>query len=237
MAEGKQLDAYMIIKSGKFDPIEGESLDYKYGSGMQRGAFEISSFEWGFDNSGSEGKKKKKKKGQQEEGEEAAEAPDAMADFMSGMRKFVPKKFKITKGVDSASHSLLLACCEFPELESVKVIFRKTGILQGSKGLASGGLDYLVFYFTRVRVVSIEWDVKDVVPEETVEFSWVTGQIQYRPQTAEGSGDSQVLKFAGWNLDPDNATAPTSKKSADNVGNWGSRQVGAIAPEPPPKRR
>jgi type VI protein secretion system component Hcp len=180
------IDAYMFFVPGDNDPcnIEGETADE-----LQKGvkAFEITDFKWGASSASRDSITEPTEKEKEEQ--KAKKKAGRSAGVRIGTIHV--DAFSITKPFDTASLGLFQACTtKDAEFALAKVIFRK---------MKNDGnpFVYLRFEFTGVKVDKIEWKIKalessDKPDEEDVDFSFLTCNIFYTPQSKKG--DAKTTK-------------------------------------------
>jgi type VI secretion system secreted protein Hcp len=166
-------DAFVIFKNGTGDQaaytISGESQDPTYGT---KGAFEISEFSFGAENTLSIGS----------------------STSGAGAGKCTFKEFTVKKLVDKGSPYLLMTLGSGGHYDKVYLYIRKSGAEKGKTGGA-----YLVFCFGMVAVKSIEWagSTGDDTPTETVIFEYGALLVGYFQQK-KGGGFETTQQVGGW---------------------------------------
>ncbi len=176
-------DAYMYFQSpsgGAVQP-EGETTDKTYSSNS---AFEVYSFSWGASNPVSIGSGK-------------TGAASGRVSISS---------FNVMKRTDKASPSLFATCCSGGHFGTANVELRKAG-----EDPKSAGQPYLIFTFYEVFVESIQWSGSaggDDYPTESVTFGFGAVEVQYMPQTVDGTLDKPTT--AQWSLVQNTASTETS---------------------------
>lgn len=155
-------DAFVVFIPGDSAsgyPITGESTDPTYGA---KGAFEISEFSFGCENTLSIGS----------------------ATTGAGAGKATFKEFTVKKLVDKGSPFLLMTLGVGGHYDKVKLYIRKSGAAKGATGGA-----YLIFCFGLVAVKSLEWSgsTGDDSPTETVIFEYGALLLQYFQQSKSGA--------------------------------------------------
>jgi type VI protein secretion system component Hcp len=190
------VDLFLELKDYDGKAVSGETADAEF---KPKKAIEISEFKLDGDSAES------RALGDDDEGESEtsrAEKPDKKNDKLNPRRtreKSGPYcKFEITKVVDSASTSLLLAYCWTisskdavfgPKYASAKVTVRKSGGAQHK---------FLILTFEDVSVINYNLDVKSEYPEESMTFKFEKLSMLYFPQLSDGSLD--VLRSAEWDF-------------------------------------
>ena len=140
----------------QIDGIDGEAADDAH-----KGQIDVQSWSWGATNSGSVG-----------------------SGGGGGAGKVAFQDFHVTKAVDAASPSLMLACATGQHIKSAKLFIRR----------ASGGPDYLVYTLTDVLVSLFEeHGATGDAPGEDIAFRYRRVEMAYT--TAGG----QTMK-ASWDL-------------------------------------
>ena len=90
------------------------------------------------------------------------------------------KHLVICKGIDLASTPLLSALTTNDEVKEAKLMLRKAG---------GDALDYYVMTLRNARVVGVDVNVdEEGVPLESVAFSFIMIDIEYRGQQSAGAG-------------------------------------------------
>jgi type VI secretion system secreted protein Hcp len=181
-------DAFVIFTPGDSaaaKEIKGESTDKDFG---KHGAFEISEFSFGAENTLSIGS----------------------GSTGAGAGKCTFKEFTVKKLVDMGSGPLLSTLGAGGHFDKVRLFIRKSGGAAGQTGAA-----YLTFAFRMVAVKSIEWSgsTGDDVPSETVIFEYGAMALCYRQQDKSGALAKGGKKCTGgWSRTenvqlPDNGTS------------------------------
>ncbi|OAI49784.1 hypothetical protein AYO44_06190 [Planctomycetaceae bacterium SCGC AG-212-F19] len=164
-------DAFLTFtgKGAGAEKISGESIDPTYGG--SKGAFEISEFSFGGENTLSIGS----------------------ATTGAGAGKATFKEFTVKKLVDKSSPLLLKTLGSGGHYKKVYLWIRKSGAAVGKSGGA-----YLSFCFGMVAVKSIEWagSSGDDSPTETVIFEYGALLVGYQQQ--DESGALTGTSFGGW---------------------------------------
>ncbi|OAI49783.1 hypothetical protein AYO44_06185 [Planctomycetaceae bacterium SCGC AG-212-F19] len=164
-------DAFLTFteKGPGAEKIAGESQDPTYGD--DKGAFEISEFSFGAENTLSIGS----------------------ATTGAGAGKATFKEFTVKKLVDKSSPLILKTLGSGGHYKKVFLSIRKSGAVVGKSGQA-----YLNFCFGMVAVKSIEWagSTGDDTPTETVIFEYGALLVGYKQQKQDGSLGSPT--FGGW---------------------------------------
>jgi len=152
-------DAFLFfsVKGDNAVDVKGETQDKTYA-----GAFEISEFSFGAENTLSIGS----------------------ATTGAGAGKATFKEFTVKKFVDKSSPYLLMTLGSGGHYKKVQLFLRKSGSAAGTSGKA-----YLSFAFGLVAVKSIEWSGSsgDDVPTETVIFEYGELAVGYKPQEKGGT--------------------------------------------------
>lgn len=164
-------DAFLTFtgKGAGAEKVSGESMDPTYG--QDKGAFEISEFSFGAENTLSIGS----------------------ATSGAGAGKATFKEFTVKKLVDKSSPLLLKTLGSGGHYKKVYLWIRKSGAETGKTGQA-----YLSFCFGMVAVKSIEWSGSsgDDTPTETVIFEYGALLVGYKQQ--DESGALVGSSFGGW---------------------------------------
>lgn len=160
-------DAFCYSTTDK-DKIPGETQDATY---MDKGAFEILSFELGAENNINIGS----------------------ISGGGGAGKATFKEFTITKKTDTASTGLFHALVTGKHFGDLWIDLRRSG----AEEKKSGGL-FMQFQFAMVMVQDISWSGSDGddICEETVVFQFGAIQIFYQPQDKKGAMGTK--KSAVW---------------------------------------
>ena len=109
-----------------------------------------------------------------------------------GSGKVSAQDLSCTKYVDSASHALLLACCNGEHYKEAVLVVRKAG---------KDPIEYVKITMTNVLISSIQTGgTKDQAERLTEQVSLNFSQIkfEYTPQNADGSAGA--TKTAGWDI-------------------------------------
>lgn len=147
----------------KLEKIKGESQDHKH-----KDEIDVLAWSWGLSQSGSTHQGKG-----------------------SGAGKVSIQDLTITKYVDSATHALMLACCNGKHIPEALLTVRKAG---------EEPLEYLKITMSDVIVSSVSTGGSGGEDKlvETVSLNFGKVKVVYVPQKADGSGDAE--KEMGWHI-------------------------------------
>ncbi|HSG71245.1 MAG TPA: type VI secretion system tube protein Hcp [Planctomycetaceae bacterium] len=155
------IDAFLIFETGTgvaAHAAPGETQDSAY---KEHKAIEISSFEFGGENTLNIGSK----------------------SGGAGAGKATLKQFKFRKNLDSASTGLFQTMVEGGHYETVRLELRKSGAASGKMGDP-----YAKVHMKMAFVTDIEYSMSgDDVPEESVSLAIGSITIQYRAQNKSGA--------------------------------------------------
>jgi type VI secretion system secreted protein Hcp len=147
----------------KIDKIEGESQDGKHAKEI-----DVLTWSWGANQSGT-----------------------THMGGGSGAGKVKVGDLTFTKYIDSASHSLLLACCAGTHIKEAVLVVRKAG---------DKPLEYIKLTMSDVIVTEVKTGGVGTEDRLTENITLNFGKFEfaYTPQKADGSGEA--AKTAGWNI-------------------------------------
>ena len=147
----------------KIKGIEGESRDDKH-----KKEIDVLAWSWGLSQSGS-----------------------AHMGGGAGAGKVNVQDLSFTKYTDSATHALVLACCNGEHIEEAVFVVRKAG---------KEPLDYIKLTLTEVIVASVSTGGSGGEDRltENVTLNFAKFKLEYTPQKADGTGDA--AKTAGWDI-------------------------------------
>ena len=148
----------------KIGDIKGESQDSKH-----KGEVDILAWSWGMSNSGT-----------------------THTGGGGGSGKVSVQDISFTKYVDSASHTLMLHCCNGKHIDKAQLVVRKGG---GDKPL-----EYIKLDIEDIVVSSVSSGGSGGQDRltENVSLNFARFKYAYTPQKADGSGDA--AKEAGWDI-------------------------------------
>ena len=147
----------------KIKGIDGESRDDKH-----KKEIDVLAWSWGLSQSGS-----------------------AHMGGGAGAGKVNVQDLSFTKYTDSATHALVLACCNGEHIEEAVFVVRKAG---------KEPLDYIKLTLTEVIVASVSTGGSGGEDRltENVTLNFAKFKLEYTPQKADGTGDA--AKTAGWDI-------------------------------------
>ena len=147
----------------KIKGIEGESRDDKH-----KKEIDVLAWSWGLSQSGS-----------------------AHMGGGAGAGKVNVQDLSFTKYTDSATHALVLACCNGEHIEEAVFVVRKAG---------KEPLDYIKITLNEVIVSSVSTGGSGGEDRltENVTLNFAKFKLEYTPQKADGTGDA--AKTAGWDI-------------------------------------
>jgi type VI secretion system secreted protein Hcp len=147
----------------KIKGIDGESRDDKH-----KKEIDVLAWSWGLSQSGS-----------------------AHVGGGAGAGKVNVQDLSFTKYTDSATHALVLACCNGEHIEEAVFVVRKAG---------KEPLDYIKLTLTEVIVASVSTGGSGGEDRltENVTLNFAKFKLEYTPQKADGTGDA--AKTAGWDI-------------------------------------
>ncbi len=98
----------------------------------------------------------------------------------------------VEKKLDAASPILMKYCASGQHFAKGRIICRKAG---------SEALEYMIITLKKIMVTEIETeaDVDFEIINETVTFNFAEVQVEYTPQTDDGSGGA--CRGFGWNIE------------------------------------
>ncbi len=102
--------------------------------------------------------------------------------------------FSFTRQLDKASMAMFNACCNAQSIPSAILVKRKPiGVTQRSitTGTAVAHMGYFRIEFTDILIISLNWDVSDVIKEK-VKFICRAAKVKYRPQLPSGDLGAEV---------------------------------------------
>ena len=147
----------------KIKGIDGESRDDKH-----KKEIDVLAWSWGLSQSGS-----------------------AHMGGGAGAGKVNVQDLSFTKYTDSATHALVLACCNGEHIEEAVFVVRKAG---------KEPLDYIKITLNEVIVSSVSTGGSGGEDRltENITLNFAKFKLEYTPQKADGTGDS--AKTAGWDI-------------------------------------
>ena len=147
----------------KIKGIDGESRDDKH-----KKEIDVLAWSWGLSQSGS-----------------------AHMGGGAGAGKVNVQDLSFTKYTDSATHALVLACCNGEHIEEAVFVVRKAG---------KEPLDYIKLTLTEVIVASVSTGGSGGEDRltENITLNFAKFKLEYTPQKADGTGDA--AKTAGWDI-------------------------------------
>ena len=147
----------------KIKGIEGESRDDKH-----KKEIDVLAWSWGLSQSGS-----------------------AHMGGGEGAGKVNVQDLSFTKYTDSATHALVLACCNGEHIEEAVFVVRKAG---------KEPLDYIKITLNEVIVSSVSTGGSGGEDRltENITLNFAKFKLEYTPQKADGTGDA--AKTAGWDI-------------------------------------
>ena len=147
----------------KIKGIEGESRDDKH-----KKEIDVLAWSWGLSQSGS-----------------------AHMGGGAGAGKVNVQDLSFTKYTDSATHALVLACCNGEHIEEAVFVVRKAG---------KEPLDYIKITLNEVIVSSVSTGGSGGEDRltENITLNFAKFKLEYTPQKADGTGDA--AKTAGWDI-------------------------------------
>ena len=147
----------------KIKGIEGESRDDKH-----KKEIDVLAWSWGLSQSGS-----------------------AHMGGGAGAGKVNVQDLSFTKYTDSATHALVLACCNGEHIEDAVFVVRKAG---------KEPLDYIKITLNEVIVSSVSTGGSGGEDRltENITLNFAKFKLEYTPQKADGTGDA--AKTAGWDI-------------------------------------
>ena len=112
----------------------------------------------------------------------------------AGAGKAVPGDFVVVMPFSAASPQIFNKCVTGDHYQTAVLSMRKAGGEQ-----RAAGQDFLKYNFGTVFTTKIEWGgSSDEGPEESITFVYGTLQVQYQPQTSDGSLGDVVA--SGWDF-------------------------------------
>ena len=147
----------------KIKGIDGESRDDKH-----KKEIDVLAWSWGLSQSGS-----------------------AHMGGGAGAGKVNVQDLSFTKYTDSATHALVLACCNGEHIEDAVFVVRKAG---------KEPLEYIKLTLNEVIVSSISTGGSGGEDRltENITLNFAKFKLEYTPQKADGTGDA--AKTAGWDI-------------------------------------
>ena len=147
----------------KIKGIDGESMDDKH-----KKEIDVLAWSWGASQSGS-----------------------AHMGGGAGADKVNVQDLSFTKYIDSASHALLLACCNGEHIGEAVFVVRKAG---------KDPLEYIKLTLSDLIVSSISNGGSGGEDRltENITLNFAKFKYEYTPQKADGTGDA--VKTAGWDI-------------------------------------
>ena len=147
----------------KIKGIDGESRDDKH-----KKEIDVLAWSWGLSQSGS-----------------------AHVGGGAGAGKVNVQDLSFTKYTDSATHALVLACCNGEHIEDAVFVVRKAG---------KEPLDYIKITLNEVIVSSVSTGGSGGEDRltENITLNFAKFKLEYTPQKADGTGDA--AKTAGWDI-------------------------------------
>jgi type VI secretion system secreted protein Hcp len=147
----------------KIKGIDGESRDDKH-----KKEIDVLAWSWGLSQSGS-----------------------AHMGGGAGAGKVNVQDLSFTKYTDSATHALVLACCNGEHIEDAVFVVRKAG---------KEPLDYIKITLNEVIVSSVSTGGSGGEDRltENITLNFAKFKLEYTPQKADGTGDA--AKTAGWDI-------------------------------------
>jgi len=147
----------------KIKGIDGESRDDKH-----KKEIDVLAWSWGLSQSGS-----------------------AHMGGGAGAGKVNVQDLSFTKYTDSATHALVLACCNGEHIEEAVFVVRKAG---------KEPLDYIKITLNEVIVSSVSTGGSGGEDRltENITLNFAKFKLEYTPQKADGTGDA--AKTAGWDI-------------------------------------
>ena len=147
----------------KIKGIEGESRDDKH-----KKEIDVLAWSWGLSQSG-----------------------NAHLGGGAGAGKVNVQDLSFTKYTDSATHALVLACCNGEHIEEAVFVVRKAG---------KEPLDYIKITLNEVIVSSVSTGGSGGEDRltENITLNFAKFKLEYTPQKADGTGDA--AKTAGWDI-------------------------------------
>jgi type VI secretion system secreted protein Hcp len=147
----------------KIKGIEGESNDSKH-----KKEIDVLAWSWGLSQSGT-----------------------SHTGGGAGAGKVNVQDLSFTKYVDSATHALVLACCNGEHIEEAVFVVRKAG---------KEPLEYIKLTLNELIVSSISTGGSGGEDRlsENITLNFAKFKLEYTPQKADGTGDA--AKTAGWDI-------------------------------------
>ena len=147
----------------KIKGIDGESMDDKH-----KKEIDVLAWSWGASQSGS-----------------------AHIGGGAGAGKVNVQDLSFTKYIDSASHALLLACCNGEHIGEAVFVVRKAG---------KDPLEYIKLTLSELIVSSVSTGGSGGEDRltENITLNFGKFKYEYAPQKADGTGDA--VKTAGWDI-------------------------------------
>jgi type VI protein secretion system component Hcp len=208
MAGDADFDTLMMLVSGG-QPISAESMatidpkDTDMMTGFQVGKFfEIEDFDLGIDLNDTDSTATQTTNQQNQQGNQRGNNKSSSARFSKWVQglavtaghgansQLYPvqmEPFGFTKQMDCSSPVLFQNCFQTKPFDSVVVVKRKRGIVQGlTRDTSYVHVPYLRLEFTGVLLISADWDGSDQMKEK-YKFVSQTLVVQYRQQNLDGS--------------------------------------------------